>query len=468
MPKTLLLADDSVTIQKVVGISFASEDVELITVDNGNAAVERVRALRPDLVMADVVMPGKSGYEVCEAIQADPSLRHIPVLLLTGTFEAFDEERARRCGAAGHVSKPFEAQALVQRVKQLLSQSAAAAPAAPAPARAPLARAVPKATPPEPDAFEFFEDEIAELSSPELAPARPDASLSEDFSFGDDDLAAEPLAPAPAAAPARAKRPGSDATVALFAEPSPEPEFAGDPFEDDAGSTGPMDEPLPTLAAELLDEGDGGFEPAAEPDPDSEFRDDDEAPDLFAAEPLRDERWEPPRAPAAPASRSSREAPSTQIFGIGEPARAPAVFPARREAGTAALLGSEAPRSFDVSESDLEDSLSLEAPATARARRGPGGPEDAADERPARAAGPRGVETGAALGAPLSSELRAQLHDTLERAAWEAFGQISEELVKQAVERFEAIAWEVVPQMAEKMIRDTLERVTGESDDSER
>jgi CheY-like chemotaxis protein len=119
MAKTLLLADDSVTIQKVVGISFASEDISITTVDNGDDALIKAKELRPDVVLADVVMPGKSGYEVCEAIKADPELRHIPVLLLTGTFEAFDDERAARIGAAGHVAKPFEAQTLVDRVKQL-------------------------------------------------------------------------------------------------------------------------------------------------------------------------------------------------------------------------------------------------------------------------------------------------------------------------------------------------------------
>ena len=94
MPKTLLLADDSVTIQKVVGISFANEDIVLLTVDNGDDAIARAREARPDIVLADVVMPGKNGYDVCQAIKAEPSLAHIPVLLLTGTFEAFDEQRA--------------------------------------------------------------------------------------------------------------------------------------------------------------------------------------------------------------------------------------------------------------------------------------------------------------------------------------------------------------------------------------
>ena len=129
MPKTLLLADDSVTIQKVVGLSFASEDVVLVTVSNGDDAVARARELRPDLVLADVVMPGRNGYEVCEAIKSDPSLRHVPVLLLTGTFEAFDQERARRAGADGHVTKPFEAQALVAQVREMMARSERAASA---------------------------------------------------------------------------------------------------------------------------------------------------------------------------------------------------------------------------------------------------------------------------------------------------------------------------------------------------
>ena len=124
MPKTLLLADDSVVIQKLVALSFANEEVDLITVYNGDEALQKVRESVPDLVLADVVMPGKNGYEVCEAIKGDPQLRHIPVLLLTGTFEAFDEERARQVGSDGRITKPFEAQALVARVNELLTSTA--------------------------------------------------------------------------------------------------------------------------------------------------------------------------------------------------------------------------------------------------------------------------------------------------------------------------------------------------------
>jgi CheY-like chemotaxis protein len=78
MPKTLLLADDSVVIQKLVGLSFANEDIELVTTDNGDDALTRAREITPDLVLADVVMPGKNGYEVCAAIKGDPQLSHVP------------------------------------------------------------------------------------------------------------------------------------------------------------------------------------------------------------------------------------------------------------------------------------------------------------------------------------------------------------------------------------------------------
>jgi CheY-like chemotaxis protein len=120
MPKQLLVADDSLTIRKVIGMVFAVEDVSITFVDNGIDAIARARELKPDCVLADVLMPGKSGYEVCEALKADPATSAIRVLLLAGNFEPFDEARARAVRADDFIVKPFESQALIDKVRALV------------------------------------------------------------------------------------------------------------------------------------------------------------------------------------------------------------------------------------------------------------------------------------------------------------------------------------------------------------
>ncbi len=131
MPKNLLLADDSITIQKVVAITFANEDYAVTTVDNGDDALARARAQRPDVILLDVLMPKKNGYDACEALKADPAFAGVPVILLAGTFEPFSESRAREVRADAWLQKPFESQALINKVKQLVEGTApVAAPGA--------------------------------------------------------------------------------------------------------------------------------------------------------------------------------------------------------------------------------------------------------------------------------------------------------------------------------------------------
>ncbi|PYP99947.1 MAG: response regulator, partial [Acidobacteria bacterium] len=112
MGKKILLADDSITIQKVIELTFSDEDFEVVTVSNGRLAVEKVQEVRPDLVLCDIIMPEKDGYEVCDFIKKNPATAQIPVLLLTGAFEPFDQERASRVGCDGFLAKPFEPQTL--------------------------------------------------------------------------------------------------------------------------------------------------------------------------------------------------------------------------------------------------------------------------------------------------------------------------------------------------------------------
>jgi CheY-like chemotaxis protein len=124
MPKKILLADDSLTIQKVVELTLAGTDYELTCVSNGQKALESLDHSRPDLILADVVMPGKNGYEVCEAVKSTPATARIPVVLLSGTFEPFDRDRADRIGADRVVSKPFDAQQLLDEIETLLTRAA--------------------------------------------------------------------------------------------------------------------------------------------------------------------------------------------------------------------------------------------------------------------------------------------------------------------------------------------------------
>ncbi len=127
MPKSVLVADDSLTIRKVVGMLFALEDFALTAVDNGLDAVARAKEMKPDLVLADCTMPGKNGYDVCQELKADPSTAHIPVLLLAGTFEPFDPARAQAVGANGHIPKPFDSTSFLDRVRASVGMPAAAA-----------------------------------------------------------------------------------------------------------------------------------------------------------------------------------------------------------------------------------------------------------------------------------------------------------------------------------------------------
>jgi CheY-like chemotaxis protein len=131
MSKQILLADDSLTIQKVVELTFMDEDFEVAAVGSGDEALSRLEKGLPDIVIADVHMPGASGYEVCR--QAKARSAQLPVLLLVGTFEALDEGELAACGANGHLKKPFDSQELLQVVLRLTREAAARAAESPTP-----------------------------------------------------------------------------------------------------------------------------------------------------------------------------------------------------------------------------------------------------------------------------------------------------------------------------------------------
>src|SRR5688572_13619234 len=120
--RKLLLADDSIAIQKVIDLTFSDEGMEVVTVGNGQDALEKLNQCRPDVVLADIFMPGVDGYALCRYIKENKRFRGVPVMLLVGSFEPFDEAEAKRAGADDVVTKPFQSiRDLVSRVGSLVS-----------------------------------------------------------------------------------------------------------------------------------------------------------------------------------------------------------------------------------------------------------------------------------------------------------------------------------------------------------
>ena len=195
VPQTLLLADDSVTIQRVIELTFADEDIKVVAVSDGNQAIAQLDANPPDIVLADVGMPGKNGYEVAAYVKKTPHLAHIPVLLLTGAFEPVDQVKASAAGCDGVLAKPFEPQLVIGRVRELLGRPAKVAAATADPSLAP-----PKSVAdflPAPPVEKAPSREPVVASSPRIDDYfdRLDAAFAS-FSQGP---ASEPLASAPSA-----------------------------------------------------------------------------------------------------------------------------------------------------------------------------------------------------------------------------------------------------------------------------
>jgi CheY-like chemotaxis protein len=335
MRRRILLADDSVTIQKVIELTFLDEDYEVKAVSNGDAAVAALAELRPDFVIADVHMPGANGYEVCRrAKQLHPG---VPVLLLVGTFEPFDEGQMRQVGADSYLKKPFDSQELLERVEALLGvPTAAPSPppeftAYPAP---PAYTAVPSAPPPpapfvvpppEPELPSFELPPVAGFPAP--AAAAP-AALSEFSEFSLEPMPGTPAdsQPAPFSAeplwgfePAPAPPPEPFDREPTF-ELGPPPAFAVREEEaiftfDDTASQPLQLAPEPAWTAGEGAEASTELPPLDEsltwsPEPTPEVR--------FEPEPAPTAAWSIPKLPATPAT------PATPAITVPPPSAEPA------------------------------------------------------------------------------------------------------------------------------------------------
>lgn len=118
--RTLLLADDSVTTQRLIALTFAEEELRVVTVSDGQQAIDAMSAMPPDIVLAATTLPRTSGYELAEYMRGLDALRDVPLLLLSGAFESVDEARLKSSGARGVIEKPIEPTAVISRVRELL------------------------------------------------------------------------------------------------------------------------------------------------------------------------------------------------------------------------------------------------------------------------------------------------------------------------------------------------------------
>jgi CheY-like chemotaxis protein len=266
MPYKLLLADDSVTIQRVVELTLADEDVEVTAVGDGQEAMNQILRDRPDIVLADVDMPKRDGYEVAAFIKDDPALGHIPVLLLTGAFELVDEARARAVRCDGVLAKPFEPQLLIGRVRELLGRAAVSPSGAAEEGHSMAAGGGQHVTPPDTPGVPERDDLHMDLGSLEFRPestAQPETSLDDYFDRLDAAFAHLTGAPpshdsAPAARPADGgpaepafvsphDRPGVSAVASAAAESASTPVAGGEPVTSVPGAGLPVSDAFAAL-----------------------------------------------------------------------------------------------------------------------------------------------------------------------------------------------------------------------------
>lgn len=471
--RILLLADDSPATQKVVSLTFADEGYEVVAVGDGAEAARRLEAgLAPDIVLADILMPGLTGYELCERIKGDSRLSRVPVMLLVGTFEPFNEAEARRVGADTVLTKPFQSiRDLVNKVGSLIGGAKPEAEAEPTHTEPRRAEAsAPPAETSSPFADIRMDDEMIEsrpaemrwkddapaapemLPEPTVAEAAPAPVLTEAAHESFADTIRDPFLDAPRGVEERRDAPAVAVTPAHVAQPSPvaeESRVAQPAFAARAASAAAMDDALLDLDVEP-------------------FSDTSEADDFILDLALD----EPP-----PVSRAAAPVETSTSYQVGiarDDAPAPDAPSALAEAahGEASSAPSDeplsAPRSFI--EPEVVPADEAHTPAVVEAEFTDGSVEGDVARPPAGGFAEPLVEAAAAQETPLApapstagfemGAARAGVEesarpDQLSPAAIDAIARRVVEMMSDKVVR--EIAWEVVPELSELLIKQKLE-----------
>ena len=457
MSKKLLLADDSITIQKVIQITFAHEDYELTITDNGDAALAKAHEIKPDLIMSDVYMPGKNGYELTSAIKQDPALSHVPVLLLAGSFEPFDEDKARSCKADAWIEKPFESQNLIDKVAELLSAAPeAAAVAAPVTEPAPEVSPAP-AVAQEPATVEDFA--VAEEPLPvfnEAAVVEPEMSAVAEDPFGD--ISFDEETPVVEPLPVSVADDWSD--LAAETEAVSEAAAAEGPVaavEDDFSFD--EEEPMPLTDFEEVEElpvaaFDGVAElPTASADFDAFDIDDGEIMPLGDDDILGEEDLEP-AMPEQTLAAWSRDDASEDVFAeslVEVPAvEDEDVFVA--EEPIAEVSGTSPASTIDEATAFVDEPVADVAPAFVA----PVAEPAPFTEAPAAIVEEPEPVAAAVSTVDLEAKATALGEDEIEQIIEKVVTKVVEKLAGSILER---VAWEVVPDLAENLIREEIRKI---------
>jgi len=469
MAKRILLADDSITIQKVISITFASEDYELVVVGDGDAAIQKARELNPDLIMADVAMPGKNGYEVCTLVKNDSALKGTPVLLLAGTFEPLNKDEAMKAGADDSIVKPFESQELLDKVRELLSRSGGAETAsAPRVAAAPVA--------PEIQASDMWEAGDFLTLPDEFDSTKDDKGLGADLDF----LSSGALFEAGEHKELSLPHEGDDFTDLVIHDEELKPVLEQEPqkFE-------------PLSAEHSFDT--GGFDPfKGEPERPAfdisafEFKEEPKKAVPFEIESFDREPFKPAakEEPSAPETAEEKEFAEPDLLEIpeevieAEPSRFERQFEAPRpirevmapEAGAKISeeeVAKAVQRAADKVEERLIEDMSLrlgkaEAKVTEAIERAAMRVEEKLKAEMAQKLSRVDSQVAQAVESAVSrleESLRAELGAKLEKTLAVPKDQVEAIVSKTSRQVIEHVAWEVLPELAERLIKNEINRV---------
>jgi len=456
--KRILVADDSVTIQKVIALTFADEPFEVQSAGTGAEALELVKSWKPDIVLADVIMPQMNGYELCRAVKQLEETSSVPVLLLAGTFEAFDEEEAKSVGANDFITKPFESGELIEKVKKLIGGMPATSPAEATPAATGLASTADPGTAPEvvpqtdapasapagevsePDIWDILSDTGDDATAQATGGSAPAPGFGPIEDTGVVDVGSfdvgigrsespPPTAQPPAAVPPEAVQMPEvvESTPAPQVQPAPAAPLVTDQEQD-------MEE---KSRVENMEKDFFGFDTGAvEEVPATDFLDD-------AVEEVTFEMEQPQAAPEVDAQEVSFVVPEPagdQAVITGETISPDFMAPDPEPEPVPSPVEEPAPVPVPVPEPpvDLTPQPEPEPPLEL--------PVDLIPELPDELSPEPFVEPTVAVSAPPSPEPAVDVPDD---AA----------IRKLVEERVEKIAWEVVPEMAEVIIREAIQKI---------